>query len=251
MIRTIIIDDEPMNIKLITGMIADHCPGLAVVGTTDDLTEMLSLVENLKPSLLLLDIGFPSGTIFPILEKLSFKNFQIIFITAHNTYAAEAFKQDAADYLLKPITTEALVQAVKRAEARLYSDAATDISKLLETLKPGWAHSGRIQLPSPGGILFINEADIMHCEAKGRYTILHMDGKKKLTITKTLKEIEALLNPRTFFRIHHSHIINLAMIKKYHRRQGGIAELNDGSLVEVSSSRKDEFLAVLFNKDGH
>src|SRR5882724_12159713 len=119
MIRTVIIDDEPKNIKLIAGIIHDHCPGLEVTGSTDDLMEVVPLVQNLKPELLLLDIEFPSGNIFPVLNKLNFNNFQVIFITAHNTYASEAFKQNAVDYILKPVTVEALVYAIKRAEAKM------------------------------------------------------------------------------------------------------------------------------------
>src|SRR5687768_12261971 len=171
MIRTVIIDDEPRNIKLIAGMISDHCSGLEVVGTTDDPTEVLPLIQNLKPSLLLLDIEFPSGTIFPVLEKLSQKNFQVIFITAHNTYASEAFEQCAADYILKPVTVEKLVRAVKRATKNLKSENSTDIQELVEALKARLDQHGKIPLPSSDGILFIDEADIIRCEASGRYTI--------------------------------------------------------------------------------
>src|SRR5689334_3401467 len=107
MIKTIIIDDEPKNIKLLSGIIGEHCPTVQVVGSTDDLTEVAGLVESLRPDLLLLDIEFPAGNIFTVLEGISFKSFQIIFVTAHNTYAAEAFKQNAVDYILKPITKDA------------------------------------------------------------------------------------------------------------------------------------------------
>lgn len=249
MIRTVIIDDEPRNIKLIAGMISDHCPELELVGTTDDTTEVLPLIQNQNPSLLLLDIEFPSGTIFPVLEKLPQKNFQVIFITAHNTYAAEAFDQSVADYILKPVTVEKLVRAVKRATKNLQSPDNTDIQRLVEALKSRRDPHVKIPLPSSDGILFIDESDIIRCEASGRYTIIHLEGKRKLTVTRTLKEIEALLNPVYFFRAHNSHIINLSLVKKYHYGRGGSLELEDGSLVEVSSSRKEDLLNVLLNKN--
>ncbi len=251
MIKTVIIDDEPMNIKLIGGMLRDYCPGIEVTGTCDNLADAIELVHTLKPSLLLLDIEFPSGTIFPVLEKLAFTNFHIIFITAHNTYATEAFRQNAVDYILKPVTKESLVNAIKRVEERIHKEVTTDISKLVEELKAGLPHSRKIPLPSAEGILFIQDTDIIRCEANGRYTILYLTNKKKLTVTKTLKEMEALLQPGHFFRVHHSHIINLDMIKKYHRGQGGTVELTDGSQAEVSVSRKDELLNMLLNKPGH
>jgi two-component system, LytTR family, response regulator len=251
MIRTVIIDDEPRNIKLLAKIIGEYCPQLEVVGTADEFKTALQLVEDMRPALLLLDIEFPPGNIFSLLEKLNFRNFYIIFITAHNTYATEAFRQNAVDYILKPVTAEAIVEAVKRLEERIQYSAVADISKLLETMKSGLDQQRKIALPSAEGLLFIDEADIVHCEASGRYTILYLTNGKKLTVTRTLKEIESLLNPRQFFRVHHSHVINLKRIVKYHRRHGGIAELTDGSLVDVSSTRKNTLLGFLTNGQGY
>lgn len=249
MIRTVIIDDETRSIKLMAMIIKDHCPSLELAGTSDDLTEALPLVENLKPSLLLLDIEFPHGTVFSFLEKLTFRDFQVIFITAHNTYATEAFRQNAVDYILKPITKEALIGAVKRVEEKLKQDIAIDVSKLAEFMRSGWQQPEKIALPSFDGILFVDEIDIMRCEASGRYTILYLEGSKKIMVTKNLKEIGALLQSRQFFRIHHSHIINLKKMVKYHR--SGMAELTDGTLVDVSSSKKDALLHFLTSKPGY
>ena len=251
MIRTVIIDDEPRNIKLIRGIVEECCPQLEIVGATDDFMDVPSLIEELKPSLVLLDIEFPAGNIFPVLERLTFTNFLIIFITAHNTYAAEAFKQNTVDYILKPVSNEAIIKAVKRAETRINNEIKTDISKLAQILKSELNHSRKIPLPSSNGILFINESDIIRCEANGRYTIIYTTTEKKLTITKTLKEIESLLGSGHFFRVHNSHIINLETIKKYHRGKGGTVELTDGSIVEVSSSRKEELLKILLNRSGN
>jgi two-component system LytT family response regulator len=248
MIRTIIIDDEPRNIKLIAGMIRDYCPELEVVGSTDDLSDATQLIHSLQPSLLLLDIEFPSGTIFQVLERLPGRDFMIIFITAHNTYATEAFRQHAIDYILKPVTKEALMQSAKRAADHLRNKETTDVSKLAETLRLGLLHSRKIPLPSSEGILFIDEDDILHCEASGRYSIIYLKGKKKLTVTKTLKEIEALLNSRQFFRAHHSHIVNLSAIKKYQHGRGGTVLLIDSSQVEVSPSRKEQLLEILLKR---
>jgi len=232
-------------------MIADHCPTLELVGHSDDLTEAVPLIENLKPSLLLLDIEFPPGTVFPLLDKIVFRDFHVIIITAYNTYAAEAFRMNAVDYILKPVIKEAFIEAVKKVEAKIQQNFIADISKLVEVLKSKWDHSAKIALPASEGILFINEADITHCEASGRYTIIYLDAKQKLTITKTLKEIEQLLNPAQFFRVHHSHIVNLKKIAKYHRGDGGTVELTDSSLVNVSSSRKNELLNILMHRSGH
>lgn len=250
MIRTIIIDDEPRNIKLISGIIRTHCAALEVVGTASELSEVRSLVQRLDPELLLLDIEFPCGTIFSILEEMPVKKFQIIFITAFNTYASEAFKQHAIDYILKPVIKDELIQSVRQAEARIHAANVPDVGKLIEALKSGPCHARKIPLPSSDGILFVNEATISRCEANGRYTRIYLGTEKKLTVTRTLKEIESLLNPGLFFRVHHSHIVNLEMVEKYHRGNGGVIELTDGSFVDVSFSRKDKFLEALLNKRG-
>jgi two-component system LytT family response regulator len=251
MIRTFIMDDEPRNLKLVEMMITSHCPSLKIVGMTDDLSEGLPMIELLKPSLLLLDIEFPHGNVFHLLEKLLFRDFHIIFITAHNSYASEAFRHHAVDYILKPITKEALIEAVKNVEERMQLHSIQDVTKLVEALKSQFEYSGKIPLPSAEGILFVDENNINHCEGSGRYTVIYLDGGKKLTIAKTLKEIEALLNPLLFFRVHHSHIINLKKINRYHRGHGGTLELSDGSIVNVSSSRKDELLNILMNRTGN
>jgi two-component system, LytTR family, response regulator len=248
MIKTVIIDDEPRNIKLISRLIQDYCPGLAITGTTDNLAEAVSLITNTKPSLLLLDIEFPQGTIFPMLADLTFRDFQIIFITAHNNYAMEAFSQNAADYILKPVTKEALVNAVRRAELRIQEKTPTDISNLVSELKMALHNPEKIALPSTDGFLFVNKAEIIRCEANGRYTVFYLDKGKKITVAKTLKETETLLNSKQFFRIHHSHVINLEMIKKYYRN--GTIELTDGSVVTVSLSHKDEFMNILMTRQG-
>jgi two-component system, LytTR family, response regulator len=162
--------------------------------------------------------------------------------------AAEAFRQNAVDYILKPVTSEAISLAVKRAVTRVHNNTPVDIQKMMDTLKAGINQSKKIPLPHADGILFIKESDIIRCEASGRYSILHLEAKQKLTVTKTLKEIELLLNSRKFFRVHNSHIINLDTIKKYHRGNGGAIELMDGSMVEVSASRKNELLDILLNR---
>lgn len=249
MIKTVIVDDEPRSIKWVTQIISEHCPLLELAGTADNLTDALQLIEQSKPGLLLLDIEFSPGNVFSLLEKLTYRSFHIIFITAHNTYAAEAFRENAADYILKPVTEESLVAAVKRVEAKIQQDITVNFSKLMSWMKAGDEETGKIPLPSADGILFVDETSIIRCEASGRYTIIYMEGGKKLTVTKNLKEIGALLHSRLFFRVHHSHIINLKKIIKYHRT--GMAELTDGSRVDVSSSKKDALLNFLMNKSGH
>lgn len=248
MIRTVIIDDEPRNIKLLSNIIRDHCPELKLVGSTDNLTEVLPLIQSEKPDLLIVDIEFPTGTIFPVLEKMSTANIYIIFITAHNTYAAEAFKLNAIDYILKPVTTEAILNALEKVKLRMSAGTPIDIAKLIGSLKAGLSNTRKIPIPSAEGILFVAESDIVRCEASGRYTVLYLTSKKKLTVTRTLKEMEMLLDPTKFLRVHNSHIINLSMIKKYHRGKGGLIELNDGSQVEISSSRKNELLDILMSR---
>jgi two-component system, LytTR family, response regulator len=248
MINTIIIDDEPRNIRMLSKMIEDYFPGLKIAGTADELVNARQLIEDLRPRLLLLDIEFPHGTVFSMLEKLQFRDFHVIFITAHNNYATEAFRQNTIDYILKPVTREALAAAVNRVETKLQQHAIADLSEIVNTLSTGINYSRRISLPSSEGILFVDEADIMRCEASGRYAILYLEKRGKIVITKVLKDIERMLNPHLFLRVHHSHIINLSRLVKYHKRDGGMAELADGTMIEVSSSRKEGLMRALVSR---
>jgi two-component system, LytTR family, response regulator len=244
MMRAIIIDDEPKNVRILKKLLEDYCPQVEFAGEAGDARMAFTTIRELKPDIVFLDIEMPYGNAFDLLDKLLPVDFEIIFITAFDDYTLKAFKYSALDYLLKPVDIDELKAAVKKAAEKIAGkNINLQLGNLLSNLKNNKATLQKIALPSADGIIFINVEEIIRCEASGNYTIIYADSKEKITASKTIKDYEELLPPSIFCRIHNSHIINLNRIKKYHRGRGGFVVMDDGTSIEVASRRRDEFLA--------
>jgi two-component system, LytTR family, response regulator len=247
MIKTIIIDDEESGRLSLRKKIEAYCPELNITAEAEDGEQALEIIAKLEPSLIFLDIEMPRLNGFEMLNKITYRNFHIIFTTAYNHYAIKAIRYAAFDYLLKPVDVEELKNAV----AGILKANPRDTHGQLEMLKENMQHPKRkinkLAVATVQGLTFLDINDILHLEANSNYTIIHLADKTKLTTAKVLKEFEELLPQETFFRVHHSHIINLSFIKKYIKGEGGFVELENGHNVDVSRSRKKEFLDV-FNQ---
>ncbi len=244
MIESIIVDDEPKNINVLRKMLNEFCAEVEVIAEARDAQQAIALIQQHSPDLLFLDIEMPYGNAFDILDKLMPVNFEVIFITAFNDYALKAFKYSALDYLLKPININELKIAVGKAAANINSkNLGLQLKNLLDNLKNKNETLRKIAFPSKEGLIFISMGDIIRCEASGSYTHIFIKGREKIISSKSVKEYEEILPEAIFFRIHHSHIINLTEIKKYHRGRGGHVEMSDGALIDVAVRRKEEFLS--------
>jgi two-component system LytT family response regulator len=166
---------------------------------------------------------------------------EIVFVTAYEKYSIDAIRLTAFDYLLKPIDENDLVKCVSRLEEKLVAKKKSQNSKLINT------SFDKIAVASTEGIHFLTIKDIMKVEAESNYAIFHFADKRKMTVSKTLKQVEEALEGYTFFRVHKSFLINLGFISKYIRGEGGTIVLTDGSEVELSRTKKNEFLE-LFEK---
>jgi len=182
---------------------------------------------------------------FDMLAQVKEINFEIIFITAHDQYAIEAFKVNAVDYLLKPIEIKLLKKALEKAEKRIegkqYDPSA--IQKLISSFKTPTKIS-KIAISSQEGIIYVEASEVLYLNADSNYTHIHLSNGKKYTVAKTLKDMEESL-PDTFFRIHIATIINLQHIEKYVRGEGGYIIMNNGTSLEVAKRRKQELLERL------
>jgi two-component system LytT family response regulator len=246
MINSVIVDDEPKNLRILKKMLMEFCPHINVVAEAKDTREAVSVIGQHNPELVFLDIEMPYGNAFDLLHKLMPVSFDVIFTTAFNEYALKAFKYSALDYLLKPININELKIAVDKASASINSRATNlQLKNLLQNLKNKNEALRTIALPSKEGLLFVPMGDIIRCEASGSYTYLFIKGEGKIISSKSIKEYEEMLPDAIFFRIHHSHIINLTEIKKYHRGRGGQVEMNDGEFIDVAVRRREDFLSRL------
>jgi two-component system, LytTR family, response regulator len=247
MIRAVHIEDEPGNIELLASLLDKCCKDtIALEGSARTLPDAVTLIRNKKPQLVFLDIELNQGNGFDLLAQLQPIDFEVIFITAFNEYAVKAFRANALDYLLKPISISELTDAVSKAVKKigLPQKNTSGIDNLLNDLRPADA-AKKISIPMSDGVIFIQTDDIVRIEAKGSYSIIYLISGKVITCTKNLKFMELQLPEQTFLRVHHSWIIHLKYLKKYFRGKNGYMEMEDGSKVMVSVRKKGKFLDAL------
>ncbi|SFP56090.1 LytR/AlgR family response regulator transcription factor [Parafilimonas terrae] len=247
MIKAIIIDDEQHCINRLTTLLSKNCSDtVELLASVQSVEEGLTAVRTYKPQLVFLDIEIGNKTGFDLLKQLPEINFEVIFTTAYDKYAVQAFKFSALDYLLKPIDTDELQAALKKLNDKVsQKDIAGKFDTLFHNLKNIQSSSKRICVPVLSGLVFIQTDDIIRCESNINYTTLFLKDKQKLLVAKTLKEFEEMLTEYNFYRVHNSHLINLAYIKMYNKGKGGTVTMTDGSEIEVSTRRKDDFLKRL------
>ena len=182
---------------------------------------------------------------FEMLELLGDVNFSIIFTTAHDEFAAKAFRISAVDYLLKPIDANDLKAAVQKVEKKMEEGSSLQhITNLLRNMKQPGADQ-KIALPQREGYEFVDVSSIIHCHAEGAYTKVIIDGKKTMLISRTLGDVEELLPPEIFQRIHHSSLVNVTYISQFLRTDGGYVVLKNGEKLTVSKSKKEMLMARL------
>ncbi len=245
MITAIIIDDEVKGRSALRQKLKDYCPQVTLLGEAGNGTEGIKLIESVQPKIVFLDIEMPHMNGFEMLQQIRVKNFQIIFTTAYDQYAIKAIKFAAFDYLLKPIDIEELQTAVRNAEDY---NAFQSTGERLETLMQNLSaknHIKKIAVPTMDGLLFFNLSDIIYLQAESNYTILHFMNHPKLIASRTLGDFEEILPSDIFYRTHHSFIINLNHIKRYIKGDGGQIEMEGGHHVDVSRSKKEEFIKLI------
>jgi two-component system LytT family response regulator len=170
----------------------------------------------------------------------------VIFTTAHQQYAVQAFKFSALDYLLKPIDPDDLIQAVlKLKEKNSKEEMSAKLDSLFHNLKSMQGAAKKISVPTVNGFSLIDVNDIIRCQSDINYTTIFLKDKQRITVAKTLKEFEELLSNYNFYRVHNSHLVNLHYIKNYNKGKGGFVSMTDNSTIEVSTRRKDDFLKRL------
>ncbi|HSV10304.1 MAG TPA: LytTR family DNA-binding domain-containing protein [Hanamia sp.] len=246
MINAIIIDDEAHCVSQLCSFLHEYCEeNLQVAGTFQSVKEGITGILKLQPDLVFLDVQMDDKTGFDLLKEIPEINFEIIFTTAYEKYAVQAFKFSAIDYLLKPVDADDLVSAVNKVIKKISgSDISQKINALFHNLQ-NHQSSKKISIPTLDGLIFLDTNDIIRCQSHINYSILFLKDKQKITVAKTLKEFEELLSDYNFYRVHNSHLINLAYIKKYNKGKGGSIFMSDHSEVEVSSRRKEGLLKRL------
>lgn len=243
MINAIIIDDEQHCLDRLRGLLAVHSDAVQLLGAFSSVEEGIAAIKRLHPDVVFLDVELHDKTGFDLLREVRAIQFDVVFTTAFDKYAVQAFRFSAIDYLLKPIDPDDLRQAIEKLkEKKSKEEISQKLDVLFHNLRSIEGASRKISIPTINGYVFLKVSDIIRCESDVNYTNIFLHDRRKLTVAKTLKEFEEMLTEYNFFRVHNSHLINLAYIKEYNKGKGGYVSMVDGSEIEVSSRRKSEFL---------
>ena len=245
MIRAIIVDDEKNCCEALELLLKDSCTEVEVIAIANSGAEAIQKINKLQPQLVFLDIEMPHMNGFQLLETLQIINFQLIFTTSYDQYAIKAIKFSALDYLLKPVDREELEKAVQKVVSKINTNIPQQLEVLLQKVYQPSIPVQRIALPTMQGLEFVPVNSIISCSANNNYTEFFLSNKKRILVSRTLKEIEEILEGYAFFRVHHSHIINLNEIVRYIKGEGGYLIMSDGSTVDVSRSRKELLMQKL------
>ncbi|WP_111669483.1 LytR/AlgR family response regulator transcription factor [Algoriphagus litoralis] len=242
-LNAIIVEDEFHSRETLKSFLKEYCPEVAVVDTAATVTEAVEKISQLHPDLVFMDIELQTGTGFDVLQKVRHLDFHLIFTTAFEHYAIKAIKFSSIDYLLKPIDLDELILAVQKAKNLIASENHQHLlENLLSNMQSGSLENRKICLSTAEGVEFIPTKEILFCEANGSYTDFHLSDRRKLVVSKNLKEYENMLQDANFMRVHNSFLINLGEVKKYIRAEGGYIVMNNDRQVSISPGKREEFL---------
>ncbi|MFN3755243.1 LytR/AlgR family response regulator transcription factor [Flavobacterium sp.] len=249
MITAILIDDDSNLRNGMKSLLSRYAPEITIIGEADSVESGTALLLQNPPQVLFLDIHLGDGSGFDLLEEVNKKgklNSQIVFITAHEQYAIKAFRFSALDFLLKPVDPEELQKVIGKLKNVIdKNDNVAHIDLLLENIRKKVDNFKRIALSNSDGIHLFEVSDIIRCESEDNYTKFYIKNNKPILISRTLKEYEELLTEHGFERIHQSHLINLAYLKSYIKKDGGYVIMADNTSIPISQRKRERLNEIL------
>lgn len=244
-LKAILVDDELNSLENLRHKLTEFCPDVTVIATTQKPGEAIALIKEHKPDVLFLDVEMPRMNGFTLLDEIGDIDFDIIFTTAYNHYAVDAIRISALDYLMKPIAIKDLQNAVQRLLRKQKNQTEARVDTLKQALSPQKGQGDKIAIPTAGGLEFIIINAIVHIESSGNYSKIYLTDGKSFLVTKLIGDFETLLAPYKFLRVHHSHLINMAHVKRYIRGDGGQVVMMNDEVIDISRRKKDEFLKII------
>ncbi len=243
-IRAILIDDERKALAILKNKLERFCPNVSIIAETQEPKKAISLIQELKPDLIFLDVAMPEMSGFDVLAKIENPTFEIIFATAFDNYAIEAIKHCAIGYLVKPVDNNDLVEAVSKAIQNIEDKSALQKNKILiENLGIQTFQNKKIVIPCTEGLEFVQISDIIHFQGEQGYTNIHFTNRKPILSSHSIGYFSKLLENKSFYLIHKSHLINLNHIEKYLNE--GFVILTNNYKLPISRNRRQDFLMLL------
>lgn len=244
--KLLIVDNEPHLRTGLKLMVEAFCPQVTAIAEADGVQSGLDAIRHFNPDVLLLDVEMDDGTGFDLVRQIHDPSFQLIFVTAHNKYAIDAFHVSAIDFLLKPVDPEALQRSIDKASAQLqHATLKKQIDFLLQQIAHKADTEKRIVLKDISNVYFVKVHDILFCEAEGNYTRFYFTNTEPILVSKNLKEYEAILEPLGFIRTHNSFLANPDKIHTFDKSEGGALITEGGHSIPVSQRKRDTVLSIL------
>lgn len=243
MIRAIVIDDEKQSRSALLSELDKYKDILKVIAEGDSMQSAIDIINDYHPDLVFLDIHLGDGMGFNVLERVSWTKFKLVFVTAYDEYAIKAFKFNAIDYILKPVSTEDIATIMGRLKKIEPMEENILNKNFLNNF--GSTNPKRIAISNSDGVHLIDIEEIIRCEADGNYTKIFTISGEVILTSKTLKEYDTLLLDFNFERVHNSHLVNMRHIKKYLNKDSGYLQMSDGSQIPVSQRKKSYVLSIL------
>lgn len=244
MLEAVIVDDEEKALQSLQWELTNFSNEISVVASFTDAYAALGYLDKNQPDCLFLDIEMPAMDGFQFIQKMQNRDVAVVITTAYNQYAIKALKNEAIDYLLKPIDSDDLadtIAKIRKHHARGMS--AERLEKILLNHHATSSHK-KITLSTDGKLVFLENDDIIYAESDGNYSTIYLSDGHKIVLTKKLKEVGELLPSDTFFRIHNSFIINLNKIKEFLKTDGYVI-LKPNHKIPVSRQKKSDFLDMI------
>lgn len=243
-LRTIIIDDEAHIRESLADMLKHQCPNAKVVGQAEGVKSGLRAIQRHHPDLVLLDIKMKDGAGFDLLEQIENIDFKIIFITAYDQYAIKAFKFSALDYLLKPVESIDLKEAINRADKISQQEVNTQLNTLANNLKTDDQSKKKIILKTFNNVHLVKVKDIVYIESEGNYSKIYLETGERIIVSNPLKCYHEILKDFGFYRVHKSYLINLDLIRRFEKAEGGYVILETNAKIPVASRKREELLGL-------
>lgn len=242
-LKVIIVDDEINSIEAMRWELEAFQNDIEIVASCLSAFEGIKAIKENKVNLVFLDIEMPKMNGFEMLENLENIDFDVVFTTAYDEFALKAFEISAMDYLLKPISYDDLKKVIYKAKSKIEEPALQKQFELLfEYMKKKNPNFPTIALPTMEGLEFVKIQNIINCESDSNYCYIFTTENTKFLVSKTLKEVEAMLKGHNFVRVHNSHLVNMLHVKRYIKGRTGELVLKNGKSIPVSRSKKKDLL---------
>lgn len=237
--KAILVDDEHSAIQNLKTKLEKHCERIEVVEVFQSPEEALVSITTNPPDILFLDVQMPGMSGFELLNELKELQSQVIFSTAYSEFALEAIKQNAVDYILKPVDNDELKKAVEKAIVNIENEQHHQNEHLVKLINKIIEGDHKLKVPTQKGISFIPQEEIIHLEGYDGYTRIHLTNGSTVTSSYSLGKFTNFLE-NYFFKCHKSHIVNIKEVRAFENE--GYVVMGEKYRVPITKTYKKAFL---------